>query len=1737
MSWALEEWKSELSSRARQKVSEYESQLEKLKRERQQKQLQLDSLEVAFQKQNQKLEGERGENATLRREAQGLTEARNNLEKAQQRLCHEVQVKEALVCSLEGQLLATRKQIDGLEQELKRLEAELERSQRASTPAECQLHLTPAKIYPVYATLSSANEASKWDELHEKYNREAEEKRRLTCEVKALKLQVQQLQFSSNRSHRESAPQHIRASTLSWQPEKSPTRVPESPVGRGPPSSVFPWEQPRTPPYCNPKSPQQSGNKTSSPGSESGNGQLSQLEEPGNAQLQELRKENQVLQSTMSELEVWVQSQEKEIKNHLNKLQEVQSHLERSKAELATKEQALSQCRDHLMKATMQQEQTSSKCAILEQKLKQVSEDLSCQRQNAESVRRQMEQKSKDKEKEHQQELSEQQRAYRNLEHQCKQEKNQLNQEIQKLKSEHLALQSTIDKEALKEKDRFSSWQDQSTQRITHLEAQLKRLEKQLILSQRSRDEIKTENLTLASKLKDLQQRLDGEFQPTTGSEGLAASACELNKEDQNEIGECELAEEGDGHRSNQFDGAATVVGWPVTVGEENVLDLVEGSKLGELEPVVTPARSDQDGGAHLEEDPSLSTGVTLEVVPGGASGEARGSEGARDVFPDPREKAGVRFQELGQETKEVSNAGGGENAVVPREPAEKGDRLDQPIAVSARLAQREVELDEVKAKNQLLQQELDHLRQALDGKVTKGQESQQTVAEAECSSALVTLQAGQIGGLEKELEHERTKVAKLLEANKGLELQCSRVSELAGSGGTRSDEDEIQVLQGAASKKMRLLEQQIVELNRERSCIEEIAKANGWPAVGADESSDLLLESPGYKDVRSRELNEPLPNRRCCDPREMLKRRLNEEKTNFLEIVKGFDGRGDGQGGRELFLEYLRHKVAQQLEADRQTLERRKLLGELEQKCKELGAEKEQEEREKRQAEERFDSLQAKIHRETQQLTVALEVQSKNIEGLLLSMEEKDQTIRVLTQRLQNASKVLSCLQKENCKLKANLQEISAQRRTEDAGLPGDAVLGQTRGAQFPLAEQQGNGDEPSMGRFGSGEQAPPIKGGPVDGTVQNSEAGHDENAFDNSSLQSTEHLLPTQGGQFEEFKVPSLSAVREMPEVREDPDKQAQQIIKIQDSPDAEASAMPKEQGSNSFLTTKDKPEMTSEVKPAWQNIIRLTRDAEGTRLHEELDCVQSNGQQSIRCPDGFQMKIGELEEELMTLRIERSPGETETLTEGGASEIADSKLALLLEERLSVDELRTEAELIEEVERVTGRLSEALQVSEEEHRKTKELNLKAVGALNGELTSVRERCAALEREREQLRAEVRKAQEAAGDLRDEKEDLLNALRSGEALLRQSTEDGNRVERELVALREGKRKVSADSASGETAKDSDQVERRASQGMQNQMQELEEECKALKSAVATAKHSQQQRQGELEQTQSEKSELQSQVDRLQRVAAQLNEEKMELQAKLKQLERSPVDKEEIPADVMRENGLGEDLLPVSSQQQGTAQITASRLGADLEALRQTLQAKSEEANRNLFSYSDLLDKRQALQAANTALFKAVNHLHQCKAETLNGDPRDAVDPELQASTEDQRPVSGQQIGAQAGEERDRIETSQVSKGHTDLGGHLRGLNPADIMMKINAAELATRIQRNRQFRHRLSVAFDETDYEPYGLPDVVQKGFADIPSGPSCPHILRRATLNSTFCPQKQGEGQSLFSFFKALGGSSKD
>lgn len=67
----------------------------------------------------------------------------------------------------------------------------------------------------------------------------------------------------------------------------------------------------------------------------------------------------------MSELELRLQAQEKDVKNQINKFSEIQSQLEMARKDLAEKDKLLSKSRDELAKATGQYEQSVSKVMLV----------------------------------------------------------------------------------------------------------------------------------------------------------------------------------------------------------------------------------------------------------------------------------------------------------------------------------------------------------------------------------------------------------------------------------------------------------------------------------------------------------------------------------------------------------------------------------------------------------------------------------------------------------------------------------------------------------------------------------------------------------------------------------------------------------------------------------------------------------------------------------------------------------------------------------------------------------------------------------------------------------------------------------------------------------------------------------------------------------------------------------------------------------------------------------------------------------------------------------------------------------------------------------------------------------------------------------------------------------------------------------------------------------------------------
>ncbi|XP_055966521.1 centromere protein F [Sorex fumeus] len=496
MSWALEEWKEGLPWRVLQKVQELEGQLDKLKKERQQRQFQLESLEAALQKQKQKVESERSEGVSLKRENQSLVEACEGLERAKQKMAHELQLKETQLSFQEGQLSSGKKQIERLEQELKRCRAELERTQVATPSAESapsNQAATPQKGLLVPVTPSHCSGGSDYEELKEKYNKEVEERRRLEAEVKAWQAKRASPPMpQSTRTHRDIA-RHQASSSVFWQQDWTPSRLclgAQSTPGRRQSSA---GEQAGTP------SRLRSGQRdtVSSCGDCSSGSHL----------LDQLRAQNQELRSQASELQLRLQAQEKEARSQGGRLQELQLQRDRARAELADSEKALGRSRDELARVSAQHEQAVTKCSELEQKLKKLVEDLSCQRQNAESARCSWEQRSKEREKELQEELCRQQRALQGLEQERAQTQARLSQELQQAKHAHGALQAELDQvtsvklqleKSLEESKRKLCRAEQASQASELKESELRR----------ESEELRKESQQLAAQVRHLQEEL-----------------------------------------------------------------------------------------------------------------------------------------------------------------------------------------------------------------------------------------------------------------------------------------------------------------------------------------------------------------------------------------------------------------------------------------------------------------------------------------------------------------------------------------------------------------------------------------------------------------------------------------------------------------------------------------------------------------------------------------------------------------------------------------------------------------------------------------------------------------------------------------------------------------------------------------------------------------------------------------------------------------------------------------------------------------------------------------------------------------------------------------------------------------------------------------------------------------------------------------------------------------------------
>ncbi|XP_074945003.1 centromere protein F isoform X2 [Phalacrocorax aristotelis] len=494
MSWAVEEWKEGLSPRVLQKIHELESQVDKLKKERQQRQFQLESLEAALQKQKQKVENEKNEAATLKRENQSLMELCDSLEKAKQKISHDLQVKESQVNIQSGQLNSSKKDIERLEQELKRYKCELERSQQTLTAGDLSFSGTPQKSFTAPLTPVQSHNDAKFEELEEKYKKEVQERKKLELELKTIQVKkINQPRPQSTLSHREIARHQASSSVFSWQQENTPSRNQETPAIGSCTTSSFPWETETNSSVILEK------NEFNNSFAENWNSSL----------VIQLRAQNQELSSTVKDLEQQLKAQEKVKKSHMNKHQETELQVDRMKLELTEKDKVLNKTRDKLTQMRTQLDQAATQVQMMEQKVKRLSEELNCQRQNAESTRQSLEQKIKAKEKEYQHELSCQQHSLQTLDQQCNQIRNKLNQELQQAKNDFNALRAEFDK-VMAVKQRLEHDTSDLTQKLYRAEQALLAAQTKETDLTRSFEEMKQEknllDCQLEKKMQEIQQ-------------------------------------------------------------------------------------------------------------------------------------------------------------------------------------------------------------------------------------------------------------------------------------------------------------------------------------------------------------------------------------------------------------------------------------------------------------------------------------------------------------------------------------------------------------------------------------------------------------------------------------------------------------------------------------------------------------------------------------------------------------------------------------------------------------------------------------------------------------------------------------------------------------------------------------------------------------------------------------------------------------------------------------------------------------------------------------------------------------------------------------------------------------------------------------------------------------------------------------------------------------------------------
>ncbi|XP_023184472.1 centromere protein F-like [Xiphophorus maculatus] len=1000
MSWAEEDWTVGLSGRVLQKVKELQVFKERLSRENKQKQLQLDNIHTNLEKQTAKYEAVRGELQFVQRDLQSVREEAEAAVIGKERLAQELHTKQAQVCSLEGQLDAARNQNIHLSQEIKRLEAELEKLQNSSRRADTTLFSTPCWTA-----------SSPWE--HNGSRQEDRSRQRDEGQSRGHHIR-QRLQFSEA-----SAP------SLPRQQHKStPLRHPsdQSDVFSTP-SAVFPWERDDS----GPASRRRPASSPQAPSPEVLNqGRLDRSSE------EKVHKMETDISS--SELQSRLSALEDQLSEKVGNLKTVQNEMGLMKKELAVKELDLQKTQVELNMAHTRMAQDKERVSEAEHKLKQLQEELKCQRQNAESSRLQHQQRTKELEKVHQKDLAELQKERQCVEKQHQQEVNKLNQELQQARSLHNAMQAQADKltlqkqaldkelDSLKEKLKWTEEQlKESQKKETQTQAKLteavreaegvavtleqsRKRERALEEEGRKLQEEQADTLRLLKELQE-QKAPAASTQPAPfGPVGQSFSS--LSRAAAHRRTAASQSEQNrDGSRAEVTAAcpSAREPGEGIEAEQISITNSERQQKVGQREEADKDGESRRNSAdrATTAEHPAATGGLKIEHAqlpksdePASSQEFKRENDSLRSELRDVREELQRRLEDLEAQRRAETEARTRLKQLSRKHSTQVAEREEREKDLKVKLENEKAETERLKKSVAALEAEMKRSRE--EAEKEEKQEEETSTTQNDRESELV------------ELNIQLKNQLAMVKAQLALEREERKTEEEERNQRMNTDSD----VNTELSVKLAEIMAEVKELKhrREEDSVEDeklSTSSSPLPSLPDDE----LTSNTGCSDNSL--LSSPEEHLLFCESTNQRNALLSTETEDILHL--------SGQTTKET-LDQIKLSSSDLQRDQPPTSDLTKVVEILQKKCA-----KESERAKKYR--DKFEALQIQVTRQTKELTTAFEKQSQHILGLLAELQEKESALLSQGEELKQCKQELKELKQEQI----NVATLTADRETEE--------------------------------------------------------------------------------------------------------------------------------------------------------------------------------------------------------------------------------------------------------------------------------------------------------------------------------------------------------------------------------------------------------------------------------------------------------------------------------------------------------------------------------------------------------------------------------------------------------------------------------------------------------------------------------------------------------------------------------